>query len=141
MVLPVFGEGDRHLAVGRDVHVLSVDVEGMERQVLLGLDWTRHRPWLVLMEAVLPGVPEPTHAGWEDVLLAASYVPVYFDGVNRFYLAQERMVLRDRLRLPPNVWDNFVSARQQQLEQQVQVLQAKLLQCQARWTAQDQTRT
>ena len=132
---------DRHLAVGRDVHVLSVDVEGMERQVLLGLDWTRHRPWLVLMEAVLPGVPEPTHAGWEDVLLAASYVPVYFDGVNRFYLAQERMVLRDRLRLPPNVWDNFVSARQQQLEQQVQVLQAKLLQCQARWTAQDQTRT
>lgn len=125
---------DRHFPAGREVHVLSVDVEGMERQVLLGLDWARHRPWLVLVEAVVPGVSEPTHKAWEDVLLAAQYAPVYFDGVNRFYLAQERMHLRDRLQLPPNVWDNFVSAQQKRLELQVQALQAQVQALQAQLT-------
>ncbi len=43
-----------HLALaGRaasDIHLLSIDVEGAEKDVLRGLDWTRYHPWLVVLE-------------------------------------------------------------------------------------------
>ena len=111
-----------HLA-DRVLHLMSIDVEGMEKEVLEGLDLQRYRPWLMVLEAVTPGTPEPNHESWEPILLANDYHLVYFDGVNRFYLAQEHLDLEDRFSLPPNVWDNFVSFQQQQLEQRIQELE------------------
>lgn len=68
---------------------LKIDVEGAEAEVLAGNDWNRRRPRVVLVEAVAPGTMEPSHAGWEPILLEAGYAFVFFDGLNRFYLAQE----------------------------------------------------
>lgn len=116
---------DQH-AAGRVIHLLSVDVEGMEREVLAGLDWQRYRPWLVVVEAVKPGVPEPSHHEWEPLVLQAGYQRVHFDGVNRFYLAHEQLHLRGRFALPPNVWDGFVMAREVALEAKVRALEAQV---------------
>ena len=111
-----------HLA-GRILHLVSIDVEGMEDEVLKGLDLRRYRPWLMVVEATTPGTPEPNHAAWEPMLLNNAYRMVYFDGVNRFYLAEEQLHLQRFFRLPPNVWDKFVPFRQVQLEQRVQELE------------------
>jgi len=113
---------DEHLA-GRTLHLVSIDVEGMEEDVLRGFDLQRHRPWLILLEAVKPGTAEPNHGAWEPVLLNNGYRMVYFDGVNRFYLAEEQLCLQRSFRLPPNVWDNFIPFRQLQLERRVQELE------------------
>jgi FkbM family methyltransferase len=76
---------------------LKIDVEGAEADVLAGHDWTRHRPRLVLIEAVAPGSMAPSHEGWEPILLGAGYRFVFFDGLNRFYLAEEAADLAPRV--------------------------------------------
>lgn len=88
-------------------HLLCIDVEGMEFDVLKGLDWQKHRPWLVVLEAVWPGTPTPNHDEWEPHLLAQGYTFAYFDAVNRYYVANERSDLLQHFKTPPNVWDNF----------------------------------
>lgn len=91
-----------------DIHLLTIDVEGAEESVLRGLDWARFRPWLVMLESVLPGEPTPHYAAWESLLLAKGYEFVYFDAVNRFYVAQEHPELKAPFTYPPCVWDDFV---------------------------------
>jgi FkbM family methyltransferase len=92
------------------IHVLKVDVEGAEAAVLAGADFTRHRPWVVLVEATEPNRPVPTHAAWEPGLLAAGYVFVWFDGLNRWYLAAEQAeALRGAFASPPNPFDGFLT--------------------------------
>ena len=73
-----------------DIHLLSIDVEGAEESVLAGLSLRDHRPWVICIEAVAPGTTAPTHERWQEHLLARKYREVAFDGVNRWYVAEER---------------------------------------------------
>ena len=75
---------------------LKVDVEGAEADVLGGNDWRRFRPRAVLVEAIAPGTMEPSHEGWEPILTEAGYRFVFFDGLNRWYVAQEAAALAAR---------------------------------------------
>ena len=78
------------LSGARDIHALSIDVEGAESQVLEGMSLDRHRPWVLCIEAVEPGTNRPTHLQWQSRLLDRDYREVAFDGVNRWYVANER---------------------------------------------------
>lgn len=113
------------------LQLLCIDVEGMEHQVLKGLDLNKHRPWVVVLEATVPGRTVPTHQVWEPLLLEAGYLMSYFDGLNRFYLAQERRSLQGLFALPPNVWDGFVLASQIELQAEIAQLKAQIAQLQA----------
>ncbi len=94
-----------------EIHFLKIDVEGAERAVLEGADFARYRPWIVLVEATAPMSTVPTHAGWEPLLLDAAYRFVWFDGLNRFYVASERHdALARHFATPPNVFDDFIRA-------------------------------
>lgn len=110
----------------KPLHLLSIDVEGMELDVLEGLDLSTHRPWVIILEATTPGSALPNHQLWEPYLLKANYLMAYFDGVNRFYLSQEQSHLLGRFSSPPNVWDNFVTAKQVELQIQVDRLAAQV---------------
>jgi FkbM family methyltransferase len=91
------------------IHFLKVDMGGAESTILAGADFKTFRPWIVLVEAVAPLSNTPTHAVWEPVLLAAGYEFVWFDGLNRFYLAQEQYhTLQLHFRTPPNLFDDFL---------------------------------
>ena len=91
------------------IHFLKVDVEGLEGAVLAGADFVHHRPWVVVVEATAPNSQVPTHEGWEPGLLAAGYALAYQDGLNRYYLADERAALAPAFAHPPNVFDDYVS--------------------------------
>ena len=106
---------DQHLQ-GRPLHALSLDVEGAEEAALAGLDLHRYRPWVMVIEATLPGSPELAPCAWEAGVLAADYERVYFDGVNRFYLAREHAERRRHFSAPPNVWDDYTNYRIVELE-------------------------
>jgi len=94
-----------------DIHFLKIDVEGAERAVLQGADFSIHRPWIVVVEATEPFLPTPNHQAWETILLDAAYVFVWFDGLNRFYVAQEHEdALRPAFLAPPNFFDYFERA-------------------------------
>ena len=92
-----------------EVHFFIVDVEGAEADVLSTVDLTTWRPWILVIEATLPNSTESSHAGWEPGVLAAGYTFCLFDGVSRFYVADEHAsVLRTRLSYPACAHDDFV---------------------------------
>jgi FkbM family methyltransferase len=92
---------------GREIHWLKIDVEGMEEDVLQGWDSQALRPWIILVEATVPISQEASHATWEPLLEQANYRFVYFDGLNRFYVAAEHARLSASFLAPPNVFDGF----------------------------------
>lgn len=79
------------------VDFLKIDVEGAEAQVLAGADWSRWRPRIVLLEAVAPGSMAPAWEAWEPLLTGNGYRFGLFDGLNRFYVAEEEPDLAARL--------------------------------------------
>ncbi len=96
----------------REVHFLKIDVEGAEAEVLAGADFRACRPWIVLVEATLPLSQEPTYRDWESILLQSDYRFAWFDGLNRFYIADERWEeLSPAFAAPPNVFDDFTLRR------------------------------
>jgi FkbM family methyltransferase len=93
----------------RDIHFLKIDVEGHERNVLEGMDFSRFRPWIMIIEAVVPNTHVPTHHEWENIVLRAGYRFVLADAINRFYLANEHLYLQPNFTL---VADNFLQYRE-----------------------------
>ena len=95
-----------------ETHFLKIDVEGAEAQVIASGDWAKDRPWIVLVESTRPNTNISDHAAWEPILLDHGYRFVWFDGINRFYLAQERENLAQHFHFPVNVLDNYVHYRE-----------------------------
>jgi len=92
---------------GQAIHFLKVDAEGSEREVLLGMDFGRFRPWVVLVEATEPESQTRISEQWQETIIKNGYKRVYFDGLNEFFLASERLELASRFEIPPNVFDDF----------------------------------
>ncbi|MGX4643836.1 FkbM family methyltransferase [Massilia sp. SYSU DXS3249] len=91
---------------GKDVHWLKIDVEGLEEKVLRGWDPARLRPWIMVIEATVPTTTRVDYASWEPLVTGAGYRFVYFDGLNRFYVADEHPELMAAFSSPPNVFDS-----------------------------------
>ena len=79
-----------------EITIMSVDVEGFEKQVLESIDLRRHRPLVLIIEACLPGTETPSYAAWEDILLQAEYAPAMSDGLNRYYVPRDRKDLLEK---------------------------------------------
>ncbi|MGI4745395.1 MAG: FkbM family methyltransferase, partial [Janthinobacterium lividum] len=123
-----------------DIHFLKIDVEGAERAVLEGADLVSFRPWIILAEATAPLSTRETHALWEPLLVAVDYVFVWFDGLNRYYVARERLdALKPSFRTPPNVFDDFLRAGDSSLIGRLGTAEAERQGLQARLQAADAT--
>lgn len=100
---------------GRTIHFLKIDVEGHEAAVLRGVDWSRHRPLVLVIEASCPTTGAPTWAGWEPCLASAGYSFALFDGLNRFYVCNERADLLPKLSHGACCLDGYITAREAEL--------------------------
>jgi FkbM family methyltransferase len=119
-------------APNRDINFLKIDVEGYEKEVLLGNDWTKYRPWVLVIEATKPMSQEENYQDWEDIVLDADYNFAYADGLNRFYVAQEHSELMESFRYPPNVFDGFVLHSQNMAEAKASEAEAKASEAEAK---------
>jgi FkbM family methyltransferase len=86
------------------IDFLKIDVEGAEADVLAGLDWRRHRPRVIVVEAVEPGSMADASAKWEHLITREGYTFVFFDNLNRFYVADEAATLKSRFPVKPGDW-------------------------------------
>lgn len=92
---------------GGEIDFLKIDVEAWEAEVIASADWTRHRPRVLVIEAV-DDKGLATHDAWEPSLLGAGYQFALFDGLNRFYSRHEDAgLLLPRLVAPANVRDGW----------------------------------
>jgi FkbM family methyltransferase len=95
-------------AVGT-VHFLKIDVEGAERSVLEGFSFSAVRPWIVVVEATEPNSDREVFTDWEHLLVRRDYRFIYFDGLNRFYAAEEHADLATHFSRPPNWFDQYIT--------------------------------
>jgi FkbM family methyltransferase len=86
------------------IDFLKIDVEGAEGDVLMGGNFRRWRPRVVIAEALAPVTQVANFAEWERFLLEHGYVFVLFDGLNRFYVAREEQALLARFPKMPAPW-------------------------------------
>ncbi|NNG22943.1 FkbM family methyltransferase [Telluria aromaticivorans] len=92
-----------------EIHFLKVDVEGFEGEVLRGMDFVRWRPWVLVIEATLPNSRATNHASWEHLVTGQRYRFAWFDGLNRYYVAEEHTDLMAHFGIQPNVFDDYIS--------------------------------
>jgi FkbM family methyltransferase len=117
-----------HLTTEDDIHFMVVDAEGSEASVLASVDLRRWRPWVLVIESTAPNTSRPTHTEWEDSVLAAGYSFRLFDGLSRFYVAEERaQELGAALSTPSNPVDDYTPHRQHQLEQELHSTHERLV--------------
>jgi FkbM family methyltransferase len=107
-----------------EFHLLCIDVEGMEGEVLAGLDLRRHRPWLMCIECMLPATTTESMP-WEADLLTKGYRRIYEDRANTWYLADEQARLAHHFRYGPNYTDFITTYREAKLEQELKQLKEK----------------
>jgi FkbM family methyltransferase len=98
----VFKECQAH-----EIHWLKIDVEGLEEQVLRSWGAAKARPWIVVVESTLPLTQIESHESWQALLVSRNYSPVYFDGLNRYYVSNAHPELKPAFAVPPNVFDAF----------------------------------
>ena len=104
----------------KQIDFLKIDVEGHELAVLRGLDLTTHHPRVIVIETTLPSMhpggrvpmqdrPEsaPDFAAIDQMVTAAGYRKVFFDGLNTWWIDQTELALADAFRTPPNCFDTI----------------------------------
>jgi FkbM family methyltransferase len=121
------------------IHFLKIDVEGFEGEVLRGMDFVRWRPWVLVIEATLPNSRATCHERWEHLVTDRGYRFAWFDGLNRYYVAQEHAALLRHFEVQPNVFDDYISYHLERAwdatrrsEQALQASDARLQAAQAR---------
>jgi len=123
---------EAHGFASRPIHFLKVDVEGSEADVLHTIDFNIWRPWVLVIEATEPNSPKPTHDAWEPYVLSANYLFCLFDGISRYYVAQERAAeIGAQLSYPACVLDQYSSPYVADLEVRVDTLWTDVV----RWRA------
>lgn len=106
---------NKYISNNQEIHFLKIDVEGAEKEVLLGSDFAIYRPWCVVMESTLPGTDIPCYAEWESLLLGNAYHFVFSHGVNRYYVADEHSELDERFIPVENLLNRYRIFRAEQV--------------------------
>jgi FkbM family methyltransferase len=121
---------DEH--VKGEIHFLKIDVECFETEVIRGMDFRKWRPWVLVVEATLPNSQISNHDAWEYMLTEHGYRCAYFDGLNRYYVAEEHAELAQALATPPNVFDDFQTVVQARALRSAQLAEARAREAEAK---------
>lgn len=103
-----------------ELHLVKIDVEGAELEVLRGFDLVRHRPWVMVVEATEPNSTVGSAHRWEHLLLQAGYSCTLFDGLNRFYVRNDLPGVAALLSTPANVFDRWITHQVDGLRHELQ---------------------
>lgn len=112
--------------ITNEIHWLKIDVEGAEKEILEGWKESLLRPWMLVIESTLPLSQINTYSKWEDIVIRKGYKFVYFDGLNRFYVHEQHIELKQYFNLPVNVFDDFILFNRLELEETVKQLNANI---------------
>lgn len=94
----------------KEIHFLKIDVEGMEREVLDGCDFSEFRPKVLIIEATLPETNIRIGDEIRQHLATHGYECVFFDGLNDYFVSSECIELGKKISYPVNALDHYKNA-------------------------------
>ncbi len=100
---------NKHLPPSAIIDFCKIDVEGLEGDVLSGIDFTNHRPKIFCIESTVPLTDIPNHQQWEYLLTENGYILSYVYGINRYYVDTKAEDCNELLR-------NFVNIAYRELD-------------------------
>ena len=75
-----------YIPKGIQIEFCKIDVEGSEKDVLLGFDFINYRPKVFCIESLINNVTNvPEYKEWEEILIKNDYDLAFNYKVNRFY--------------------------------------------------------
>ena len=78
------------------VQFCKIDIEGGEKNALLGYDFENCRPNIFCIESVIPGTAIPSFDQWEYILFQNDYSFAFQYKVNRYYIDNRIKGLKER---------------------------------------------
>ena len=90
------------------IQFCKIDVEGGEKNVLLGYDFNNYRPKVFCIESTRPGTAIPCQEQWEDILFKNDYSFVFQYKINRYYIDNKIEHLRERFILAEREIENYL---------------------------------
>ena len=76
----------KYVPKGIKIDFCKIDIEGGERDALLGYDFINYRPKIFCVESAVPGTEQPNYQLWEEILIKNGYTFVFSKIINRFYV-------------------------------------------------------
>jgi hypothetical protein len=90
------------------VHFLKIELEKAGRMLLEG-SFESVRPLIIVLEATELESVHRSFAECEALIISHKYRFIYFDGLNRFYAAEEHADLARHFSYPPNCLDQYIN--------------------------------
>ena len=112
----------KYVPKNEEIQFVKIDVEGGERDVLLGYDFENFRPKVFCIESTKPGTMIPTYQFWEGILLNNNYSFAYQYSINRYYIDNKETELKKRfnkLNLLINKYKNHKSKKFYKLKNKI----------------------
>ncbi|MFZ4405085.1 MAG: FkbM family methyltransferase, partial [Pseudobdellovibrionaceae bacterium] len=91
-----------------NIDFLKIDAEGSEKEVLLGLDFSKFSARIILIESIAAKSKISVRDHWESILISQNYCRVYFDGINDYFVKKEDTAAIEALSIPLNSSDNCI---------------------------------
>lgn len=108
------------------VHLLVLALGPRVGAVVQAFDWERWRPWVVAVESVGRADHQAHHDEWEADLLGARYALCLFDGVVRYYVAEEHAGrIGPQLAYPAGPRDTYTTPLERELRQRIEDLEER----------------
>ena len=107
------------------IHFLKIDVEGCEGEVIKSIDFDYVKPWIIVVESTLPCSDESADISWESALKNAGYEFVFFDGLSRYYVANQDTRLQKAFAYPAGIHDSFITKKVHDINSLNQSLELK----------------
>ena len=83
----------------REIQFCKIDVEGGEKNVLLGFDFENFRPKVICIESLINKTLNiPAHKEWENILILNDYQFAYMFHRNRFYFDSRISGLKNKFK-------------------------------------------